>query len=148
AYEFLRMILTRATEYNGLRRRRGSASDSDFVSRVAGQRAKPRSGSGDSPRQLECLDAALSRLFGVALAPTATTALRCRRPWWLGCSAAMARMREVHRCTWAVSDPLMQGYHDEEWGVPEHDGRALWVSRQRRPPPLSDERWRFSAAAL
>ena len=59
----------------------------------------------------------------------ATTALRCGRPWWLGCSAALARLSEVHRCTWAVSDPLMQAYHDEEWGVPEHDGRALWVSR-------------------
>ena len=34
--------------------------------------------------------------------------------------------KEIHRCTWAQSDPLMQQYHDEEWGVPEHDGRALW----------------------
>jgi len=31
-----------------------------------------------------------------------------------------------HRCTWAESDPLMQAYHDEEWGVPERDSRALW----------------------
>ena len=23
-------------------------------------------------------------------------------------------------------DPLMQAYHDEEWGVPERDARALW----------------------
>src|ERR1700737_2526890 len=30
------------------------------------------------------------------------------------------------RCKWAESDPLMQAYHDEEWGVPEHDSRALW----------------------
>jgi DNA-3-methyladenine glycosylase I len=30
------------------------------------------------------------------------------------------------RCTWAESDPLMQAYHDEEWGRPEHDSRALW----------------------
>jgi DNA-3-methyladenine glycosylase I len=30
------------------------------------------------------------------------------------------------RCGWAVSDPLMQAYHDQEWGVPERDGRALW----------------------
>ncbi len=30
------------------------------------------------------------------------------------------------RCTWAESDPLMQAYHDEEWGIPEHDSRALW----------------------
>ena len=30
------------------------------------------------------------------------------------------------RCAWAASDPLMQAYHDSEWGVPERDGRALW----------------------
>jgi DNA-3-methyladenine glycosylase I len=30
------------------------------------------------------------------------------------------------RCSWAQGDPLMRRYHDEEWGVPEHDGRALW----------------------
>jgi len=32
----------------------------------------------------------------------------------------------IHRCSWAESDPLMRKYHDEEWGVPEYDGRALW----------------------
>ena len=30
------------------------------------------------------------------------------------------------RCAWAESDPLLCKYHDEEWGVPEHDSRALW----------------------
>ena len=30
------------------------------------------------------------------------------------------------RCGWAASDPLMRAYHDEEWGVPERDPRALW----------------------
>ena len=30
------------------------------------------------------------------------------------------------RCAWAQSDPLMQAYHDDEWGVPEYDSRALW----------------------
>src|SRR5580704_17347277 len=30
------------------------------------------------------------------------------------------------RCAWAESDPLLSIYHDEEWGVPEFDGRALW----------------------
>ena len=30
------------------------------------------------------------------------------------------------RCTWADSSPLMAAYHDEEWGVPEYDSRALW----------------------
>jgi DNA-3-methyladenine glycosylase I len=32
----------------------------------------------------------------------------------------------LNRCTWAESDPLMRAYHDKEWGVPEHDSRALW----------------------
>ena len=35
-------------------------------------------------------------------------------------------MRIVQRCKWADSDPLMQAYHDEEWGIPERDSRALW----------------------
>ena len=30
------------------------------------------------------------------------------------------------RCVWAGDDPLMQTYHDEEWGMPERDPRALW----------------------
>jgi len=30
------------------------------------------------------------------------------------------------RCSWAESDPLLLAYHDEEWGVPEYDSRALW----------------------
>lgn len=30
------------------------------------------------------------------------------------------------RCTWCGSDPLYVDYHDTEWGVPEHDSRALW----------------------
>ena len=33
---------------------------------------------------------------------------------------------ERHRCTWAGTDPLMRAYHDEEWGVPQHDDRMLW----------------------
>src|SRR6476620_8956598 len=31
-----------------------------------------------------------------------------------------------HRCAWALGDPLLRAYHDEEWGVPERDSRALW----------------------
>ena len=30
------------------------------------------------------------------------------------------------RCAWTGSDPLMQAYHDEEWGAPEFDSRMLW----------------------
>src|SRR5580693_4929575 len=32
----------------------------------------------------------------------------------------------VERCKWAQNDALMRAYHDEEWGVPEYDSRALW----------------------
>lgn len=35
-------------------------------------------------------------------------------------------MKEKRRCAWAESDPLLLTYHDEEWGVPEHDSRVLW----------------------
>ena len=30
------------------------------------------------------------------------------------------------RCEWAEGDPLMSAYHDEEWGVPVRDSKALW----------------------
>jgi len=30
------------------------------------------------------------------------------------------------RCAWVGQDPLMQAYHDQEWGVPLHDSRMLW----------------------
>ena len=30
------------------------------------------------------------------------------------------------RCPWAENDPLLRAYHDDEWGRPEHDSRALW----------------------
>jgi len=35
---------------------------------------------------------------------------------------------EISRCTWRgmAGDPLYEAYHDQEWGVPEHDARALW----------------------
>jgi DNA-3-methyladenine glycosylase I len=32
----------------------------------------------------------------------------------------------TERCAWAGTDPLMQAYHDTEWGVVERDSRALW----------------------
>ena len=35
-------------------------------------------------------------------------------------------MTALRRCVWAGSDPLMQAYHDSEWGVPERESRALW----------------------
>ena len=35
-------------------------------------------------------------------------------------------MSKPHRCAWAESDPLLRDYHDQEWGVPQYDSRALW----------------------
>jgi DNA-3-methyladenine glycosylase I len=33
---------------------------------------------------------------------------------------------EIVRCAWPKQDPLYVAYHDEEWGVPEYDDRALY----------------------
>ena len=30
------------------------------------------------------------------------------------------------RCSWAGTDALYLAYHDEEWGVPLHEDRALF----------------------
>lgn len=30
------------------------------------------------------------------------------------------------RCPWSESDPFMQSYHDQEWGLPVRDSRMLW----------------------
>jgi len=30
------------------------------------------------------------------------------------------------RCHWPGTDAIYCAYHDEEWGVPEYDSRALW----------------------
>ena len=35
-------------------------------------------------------------------------------------------MTNHRRCAWAEGDALMRAYHDEEWGVPQHDARMLW----------------------
>jgi len=35
-------------------------------------------------------------------------------------------MTELQRCPWPGGDPLYQRYHDEEWGVPLRDERALF----------------------
>ena len=32
----------------------------------------------------------------------------------------------LSRCSWPGTDPLYVAYHDEEWGVPERDSRALF----------------------
>jgi len=40
--------------------------------------------------------------------------------------AAAAHDMSLPRCSWPKSDPLYIAYHDEEWGVPEYDDRALY----------------------
>lgn len=37
-------------------------------------------------------------------------------------------MSDPARCGWRgmAGDPLYEGYHDTEWGVPEYNSRALW----------------------
>jgi DNA-3-methyladenine glycosylase I len=32
----------------------------------------------------------------------------------------------MRRCPWPTEDPLYLAYHDEEWGVPQHDDRKLF----------------------
>ncbi len=38
----------------------------------------------------------------------------------------MDRVSHKTRCAWAAASELYQAYHDEEWGVPLHDERALF----------------------
>lgn len=38
----------------------------------------------------------------------------------------MNKKREKIRCAWSGTDPLYIKYHDEEWGVPQHDDRKLF----------------------
>ena len=35
-------------------------------------------------------------------------------------------MTAAARCAWAEGDAVMAAYHDQEWGVPVQDARALW----------------------
>lgn len=35
-------------------------------------------------------------------------------------------VKERSRCDWSVSHPLLQSYHDTEWGVPLYDDRKLF----------------------
>jgi DNA-3-methyladenine glycosylase I len=41
-------------------------------------------------------------------------------------SAAVRHPDNLPRCPWPKQDPLYVAYHDEEWGVPEFDDRALF----------------------
>ncbi|MCH7945587.1 MAG: DNA-3-methyladenine glycosylase I [Armatimonadetes bacterium] len=37
----------------------------------------------------------------------------------------------MKRCTWAVSEAMI-AYHDDEWGTPLHDDRALFAEELSR----------------
>jgi DNA-3-methyladenine glycosylase I len=39
---------------------------------------------------------------------------------------ALSKSKELIRCSWPGEDPLYVAYHDEEWGVPEYNDRALY----------------------
>ena len=41
-------------------------------------------------------------------------------------SAAVLHPDGLTRCPWPKQDPLYVAYHDQEWGVPEFDDRALY----------------------
>jgi DNA-3-methyladenine glycosylase I len=41
-------------------------------------------------------------------------------------SAALLHPDGLYRCPWPKQDPLYVAYHDDEWGVPERDDRALF----------------------
>ena len=41
-------------------------------------------------------------------------------------SAPVPHPDGLHRCPWPKDDPLYVAYHDDEWGVPEFDDRALY----------------------
>ena len=40
--------------------------------------------------------------------------------------AALLHPDGQHRCPWPGQDPFYVAYHDDEWGVPEYDDRALY----------------------
>ena len=40
--------------------------------------------------------------------------------------AANSESADLTRCEWGTADALMVRYHDEEWGVPQHDDRTLF----------------------
>src|SRR5271165_883916 len=39
---------------------------------------------------------------------------------------AVAHADGLRRCPWPGAEPLYVAYHDEEWGAPEYDDRALF----------------------
>src|ERR1700736_2879711 len=40
--------------------------------------------------------------------------------------SSLLHLDGLHRCPWPGQDPFYVAYHDDEWGVPEYDDRALY----------------------
>ncbi len=53
------------------------------------------------------------------------TSRRENPPSWRD-AAVVAHQDGKNRCPWCGTDPLYVAYHDEEWGRPEFDSRALF----------------------
>src|SRR4029453_16170305 len=60
-----------------------------------------------------------ARPFRTRMSKTATTPPR-RKP------APIPQADGLVRCPWPRDDALYLAYHDQEWGVPEYDDRALY----------------------
>ena len=45
---------------------------------------------------------------------------------WLIVKSAPVNIDGLPRCPWPGQNPLYVAYHDQEWGVPEYDDRALY----------------------
>ena len=73
---------------------------------------------------------------GTPLSAPAALPLRVVKPDWArfafpgetegGANESAHACDGLHRCPWPGSDPLYVAYHDDEWGVPEYDDRALF----------------------
>ncbi len=48
-----------------------------------------------------------------------------------------AASKVLERCPWPGEDPLYRAYHDEEWGVPEYDDRALYAFEGFEPERIA-----------
>ena len=72
------------------------------------------------------IDGASGRSSWASIAPAGWSSSRQASGSWS--RAARSRTSaERSRCEWATGgDALMLAYHDEEWGVPEHDDRKLF----------------------
>jgi DNA-3-methyladenine glycosylase I len=44
----------------------------------------------------------------------------------MGGIVTVSAERQIQRCAWSENDSVYRAYHDNEWGVPEYDSRALW----------------------